>query len=259
MDQASSLFILSTGRTGTQFLARFFESLGIEAHHEPGPFWLREASNAVVSGQLSVARARTLVERARANLLTSDAPYVEASCLVYGLAEPLLEVIDTAIVAHVVRDPKTYIRSGMNWGVYRPGGRPLNLLPFRRLAPPQFTPWSLSERVSWARKDQFERLCWAWTAMNAHMRRTTESTDRGATVRFEDIFDAENGYPGLVQLSRMIGVEPTDEALNAFAERPVNAATKGKFPRWSDWTEEQREMVRNLCGEEAAHHGYDLS
>ena len=40
------------------------------------------------------------------------------------------------------------------------GGRPLNVLPYRRLAPPQFHPMSPAERMRWIGQDQFARLAW---------------------------------------------------------------------------------------------------
>ena len=78
-------------------------------------------------------------------------------------------------MVQVVRHPVGYVRSAQDWGAYRFGGRPLNLLPYRRLAPPQFHPWNPAERVRWAGEDQFERLAWAWSAMNQAMRTQGEA------------------------------------------------------------------------------------
>ena len=161
-----AVFVVSTGRTGTQFLARTFGEWGARSHHEPGPWWLRHLSNAHASGAVGEDRAVRLLHRVRDEALAVDQPWFEASCLDHGLVGPLLVAFPDAEVVQVVRDPAGYVRSAQDWGAYRFGGRPLNVLPYRRLAPPQFDRWNVRARVHWAGRDQFERLCWAWAAMN---------------------------------------------------------------------------------------------
>ncbi|MCI3949443.1 MAG: hypothetical protein K0R11_1377, partial [Acidimicrobiales bacterium] len=182
----TALFVVSTGRTGTQFLADLFGRLGARASHEPGPRWLRLVSNAHVAGRLSSERAARLVGRVRRAEVeqAGAAPWVESSCLVYGLVDPLLASFPEAAVVQVVRDPRTYVRSAMGWGAYRVGGRPLNVVPFRRLAPTQFRPRSVRRRLDWAGEGQFERLCWAWAAMNRSMREQGSGSPRFSVVRY---------------------------------------------------------------------------
>lgn len=250
------LFIVSTGRTGTQFLASFLSEMGADARHEPGPFWLRNLSNAYVSGHASPERARRLLLKTRRNL---NAPlYVEASCLVYGLVGPILDVFPDAKVIQVVRDPRTYVRSAMDWGVHRAGGRPLNLVPFRRLSPAQFDPWSLGARLDWARTRQFGRVCWNWLALNRAIRQQGQGAARFRTVRFEDIFDRERGFPGLHAIAGLVDVEASDEAIERFGPRLVNAARRREFPTFLDWPAPMRRYLADLCGEEAGEYGYDL-
>lgn len=250
------LFVVSTGRTGTQFLARFFAELGADARHEPGPFWLRNLSNAYVSGHVSSGRVAGILRRTRPR--TSKTLYVESSCLVFGLVQPILDTFPEAAVVHVVRDPRTYVRSAMDWGVHRPGGRPLNLMPFRRLSPAHFAPRSLSTRLEWARSGQFERVCWNWLALNRAIRLQGEGQSRFTTVRFEDIFDRERGFPGLRAIASVANVEVSDDALERFGVRPVNAARRREFPAWDDWKPSMKQHLIDVCGGEAAEYGYRI-
>ncbi|CAN5560038.1 hypothetical protein BH18ACT1_BH18ACT1_11940 [soil metagenome] len=256
----TGLFIVSTGRTGTQFLAELFGRLGARASHEPGPRWLRLASNAHASGRLSTRRASKLLERVRGEDLRAEGapPWVESSCLVYGLVEPLLATFGAPSVVQVVRDPRTYVRSGLGWGAYRTGGRVLNVVPFRRLAPPQFRPRSLSTRVEWARQGQFERLCWAWMAMNRAMRTQGAGDLRFSVVRFEDLFDPQRSCVTLRDLCTRAGVEADGALLDEAAERRVNAGKRPETPDWSQWSPEERRFLVDTCGEEAAAYGYRL-
>ena len=257
----TALFVVSTGRTGTQFLADLFGRLGARASHEPGPKWLRLVSNAHVAGRLSSERAARLVARVRRNEVEHDgaAPWVESSCLIYGLVDPLLATFPEAHVVQVVRDPRTYVRSAKGWGAYRAGGRPLNLVPFRRLAPPQFRPRSVRRRFEWAAEGQFERLCWAWAAMNRSMREQGSGSARFSIVRYEDLFDPVRSGPALRSLCALAGFEVDDATLSRLAERRINAGKKTpEVPEWSRWSPEERARLLRDCADEAARYGYDL-
>lgn len=249
-----AVFVVSTGRTGTQFLARTVEGWGARSHHEPGPWWLRHLSNAHASGAVSRERAVRLLHRVRDEALAVDQPWFEASCLDHGLVGPLLAAFPEATVVQVVRHPVGYVRSAADWGAYRFGGRPLNLLPYRRLAPPQSQPWDVAERFRWMGRDQFERLCWAWTAMNRAMRTQGEGSDRFRTVRFEDLTDPDRGPVELGRLVEDLGLEVAPEALAAAVDRRVNASR----PRAGDWSATQWRTLVALTADEAAHYGYEL-
>jgi hypothetical protein len=255
------LFVVSTGRTGTQFLADLFGRLGARASHEPGPRWLRLASNAHVAGRLSSERAARLVAHVRRAEVDAPgaSPWVESSCLVYGLVDPLLATFPEASVVQVVRDPRTYVRSALGWGAYRAGGRPLNVVPFRRLAPPQFSPRSLRRRLAWARRGQFERLCWAWATMNRSMREQGEGSARYSIVRYEDLFHPVRSGPTLRSLCAQVRFDVDDAALARLAERRVNAGRRTPdVPDWSRWSPAERALLVAECGTEARHYGYDL-
>jgi hypothetical protein len=257
----TALFVVSTGRTGTQFLADLFGRLGARASHEPGPKWLRLVSNAHVAGRLSSERAARLVGHVRRNEVEQAGapPWVESSCLVYGLVDPLLAGFPDAHVVQVVRDPRSYVRSAMGWGAYRAGGRPLNVVPFRRLAPSQFRPRSVRRRLQWAGESQFERLCWAWAAMNRSMREQGSGSSRFSVVRYEDLFDPERSGPTLHSLCALAGFEADDATLSRLAERRINAGTRTpEIPEWSRWTPAERRRLVRECADEAARYGYDL-
>lgn len=250
-----AVFVVSTGRTGTQFLARTFAAWGARSHHEPGPWWLRHLSNAHASGAVSEARAVALLHRVRDEALAVDEPWFEASCLDHGLVGPLLAAFPEATVVQVVRHPVGYVRSAQDWGAYRFGGRPLNLLPYRRLAAPQFHPWNPVERLRWVGEDQFERLAWAWAAMNRAMRSQGESDPRFRTVRFEDLTSADRGPVELDRLADDLGLTVSATALADAVAARVNASQ----PRAGLWSTRQWDRLVELTADEAAAYGYELT
>jgi hypothetical protein len=147
----------------------------------------------------------------------------------------------------------------MNWGMYRLGGRPLNvILPYRRLAQPHFDPWNPRLRLDWFLKGQFKRLCWAWTEMNRHMRTQGEGSERFETILYEDMFDVGRGHPGLRRLCELVGVEKSREQICASAASPINATSRRRFPAWQQWSRDQLADMAHTCSEEARHYGYDV-
>lgn len=251
------VFVVSTGRTGTTYLARAAGELGAEGCHEPGPWWLRHYSNAYASGHLRRDRAVRALRDHRVGIGV-EGPYLEASCLLYGLVEPLLTAFPDARVVQVVRDPRTYIRSGLAWGAYRFGGRPLNLAPYRRLAPPQFHPWDLRTRARWVLDDQFARLAWAWSAMNEAMRTQGAGYDRFRTVRFEDLTDPEEGPGHLAALAADLGLEPSPGQLADLTGTRVNPSGADDTDDWRSWSAERLHLLRDRTGAEAAAYGYPV-
>lgn len=252
------LFILSTGRTGTTWLASVFEHAGALAVHEPPPRWLRLVGNAHAAGAVSRERATEIVRRVRAEVVAPSPPdarpYVEANSLVSGLVGPLLDAFESARVVQVVRDPAGYVGSALAWGQYRLAGRVLNAVPYRRLAAPQFRPWSPSERVRWARRDQFDRLCWTWMAQNRAMRTQGEGNPRFSTVRFEDLVDRDASRMTLRSLFELAGLVTDVDAAIAAADAMKNESA----PRAAKITLDpaQRDRLRSVCRDEAAHYGY---
>ena len=176
-------------------------------------------------------------------------------CLVLSRDGLILAAFPEATVVQVVRHPVGYVRSAQDWGAYRLGGRPLNLLPYRRLAPPQFDRWNLAERMRWMGQDQFERLAWAWAAMNRAMRTQGEGSPRFRVVRFEDLTDADREPVELGRLAEDLGLSVDPQALAAATRKRVNASQ----PKAGDWTPEQWTRLIDLTAGEAAHYGYEVT
>jgi len=262
-----ALFFVSTGRTGTTLLAEVFAASGARSMHEPAPRWLRLVANAHAAGAVSTTRATTIVRGQRSAAVSASAiPYVEANSLIGGLVRPLLDAFPDSIVVQVVRDPRTYVRSALDWGQYRFAGRALNLVPYRRLAAPHFRPRSIRARLDWALRDQFERLCWTWTAQNLAMRSQGEGHDRFRTIRFEELVDRTLGPTILAGLHASIGLpDPAAGALVAEVERPRNQSGRrsggghAKHGGGDRVVEARLDRLIEVCGSEAANYGYDLA
>jgi hypothetical protein len=133
------------------------------------------------------------------------------------------------------------------------------MVPFRRLAPSQFRPRSVRRWLEWAGEGQFERLCWAWTAMNRSMREQGSGSSRFSVVRYEDLFDPLKAGPTLQALCALVGFDADELTLARLAERRVNAGKRTpEVPAWEDWPAAERARLVRVCSEEAARYGYRL-
>lgn len=250
------VFVVSTGRTGTTFLAEAIHHLGWSAAHEPGPRWLRLASNAYVGGTLSHKRAKAILQRTRP---IERQWSVEASCLIYGLVAPILDVFPEARVVQLVRDPRTYVSSAVNWGVHRATGRVLNIVPYRRLAPSHLEGRHPQALLSWAKSDQFARVCWTWRRMNEAIQAQGEGHPRFRRIRMEDLFDPEREFSGFRQILDLAGIaDPGQQRLKEMSSRRVNASRIRRIPPWEQWSTESLEHLVQECGHLASQYGYPL-
>src|SRR5438477_7493912 len=111
------VFIVSSGRTGTKAIAQHLSNCypDIWARHEPAPSWrLRMGTTRELCGRASreelvgmlVKLRRKMVEEAREGIYVESNPYLSGFIGVLG------EVFEDARVVHVVRDARTYVRSG---------------------------------------------------------------------------------------------------------------------------------------------------
>src|SRR5688572_22563783 len=115
------IFVLSTGRTGTKFLAEYFNKNypSITALHEPKPsYLLRLFSNAYVDGRVSADQMVSIYHRQRRHILPAIATdqYMEATGYLYGFVDVLDHITPDPIILHILRDPREFVRSAHNHG-----------------------------------------------------------------------------------------------------------------------------------------------
>ena len=116
-------FILSTGRTGTQFFSRYLTDTcqGMLCLHEPFPsrrfkwysnFYLTNRLSKQLIGKQYIAKRKKVLEDPEIN------QYVESSNFLFGCVEPVKEFIPGLSVLHIIRHPITYTRSHLNKGFW---------------------------------------------------------------------------------------------------------------------------------------------
>jgi len=253
------VFIISSGRTGTKALAHHLSACydNVYAVHEPRPSWrLRRASARWLSGRISRHQLVRLLADSRSQLLARvrQPVYIESNPFLGGFLEAIAEVFEKPRIVHVVRDPRTYIRSSINWGCFR-GIRHLasTYLPYWLPKPEQIDP---NCPKPWNEMPHAERLAWYWKTLNAELNRGQNIFGNNyLRVRFEDLF-ARDGS-GLQSLVQWIGLPWKPQLPTAANSENVNASKARICPPWRDWTEPQQQQVLHHCRDLMGLYGYD--
>jgi len=248
-------FIVSTGRTGTQSLAKVLNDVGgpkVVARHEPPPSRIfRVLSTMRAAGLLPDALALLCIKTLRRSLdrQEMDAVYVESNNFLFGLCDLLAGHFQNAQILHIVRDPRTYSESHLRHGVFKGFKGVVSLFfPFWLIKPKHL---KIKTKRSWFGMSKHERLFWFWSLVNAVISNSCQNLgDRYRVVRFEDLFSNKDLF---VDVLLWLGLpkEKIGEASSLISAR----YNVGRQP-YDEVGARENKVLREICGEQARHYGY---
>lgn len=244
--------IVSSGRTGTQFLAHYFQGNfeDVVAVHEPKPrATVRIASNAWAAA--AVPRGLPLaVLRRKARRLESlrCRLYVESNPFLWGAVDLFDEVFGEPAVVHVVRDPRTQVRSSLNHGTSTGlKGLANRWVPFWypevRAVP------GVGDKAHW-----LDRAAGLWTLVNERLREAGTRCSNYHLLRYEDLFD--ESYSGLDQLCEILGLDALGAGAPVDPAVPRNVGVREVLPSWESWSDEECRTLDRICGPLMSAYGY---
>lgn len=248
-------FILSTSRTGTKTLAEGLAGGDILSPHQP-PFsrLLTIASNYYLHGWLPKRVLEWLVSRLREpQIFGADCRYyIQVYPLDYLPAKIISQKYSNVSIIHIVRDPRTFVRSYLNWVHTR----------FKSFVANKFVlGWHPSGFFTgeitwptWCQMDEFQRICWHWTYKNALLEHLFEGDERYIRIRFEDLFFGE-GPEALRSTLSFVGIPYRDE-FTAMLRQSKNISRKTYFPRWEEWEPERQQQLLGICSAQMKRYGY---
>ncbi|MEE2674711.1 MAG: sulfotransferase [Myxococcota bacterium] len=242
-----TVWIVSSGRTGTQFLARYFDENfeAVTARHEPSPrMRTRIVANAYAQCACSRDRVVALLEKKkqRIDALAVDL-YVESNPFLWGATGVLEEVFERPVVVHVIRDPREQIRSSLNHGT----STGFKAIANRWL--PYWYPSTPQDSGDW-----MERATGAWAAVNRFVRDAGASCSNYTPLRYEDLFDET--HSGLRSLCESLGVEFRGAGAPVDPARRINRAAGRVLGGWLEWSDSQCAAVHRIAAPLMAQYGY---
>jgi hypothetical protein len=242
-----TVWIVSSGRTGTQFLARYFDANfeAVTARHEPPPrVRTRLVANAFAEGACRRERVLALLagKKRRIDHLGAEI-YVESNPFLWGAIGCLDEVFERPLVVHVVRDPREQIRSSLNHGTST-GWKALA----NRFVP-YWYPSTPEDRGDW-----LERAAGVWAFANRFLRDAGAGCRDYRVFRYEDLFDATQS--GLRALCAAIGVPFRGAGSPVEPSQRMNRAEREVLGPWRAWSDEQCAAVQRIAWPLMGEYGY---
>lgn len=251
--KSNTIFLLSTGRSGTATLAKVLDlAPEITAFHEPWPQMLEERRQALHGVWTETERYQQIFCTARAGLIARSTlggkVFAETSARLTFFAPAIARALPEARFIHLVRHPGDVIRSGMRRSWYSD-----NRSDRYRIRPQEGDP----HFAGWQSLPRFNKICWYWNAYNAFALRFRDSVDssRLLLLKAEDLFAARGD--SMDRLFGFIGVpSPGRDALAAELGQKHNRQTRNDFPRFEEWGQEQKRVLNDMAGDTMRALGY---
>lgn len=252
-------FVLSTGRAGTETLARLLETdKHLIAVHEPLPklFGLSKTCYDLsehFSADLKVNTA--LIEAfltGRRDLLNSAVytgrGYIETGPHVTFATPWILQAIPKTKFVHLLRAPKAMVTSGIrrNWYAGQINDQ-------WRITPKPGTPFA----KLWDEFNQEEKLLWLWAETNHWSRKFTETLDinQYLQVKSEDIFTGNETI--IRELFKFLGLQiPIAGKIKRVLRKQINAQKTGSVNLQKNWKGEINANLFNFVSEVEFELGY---
>ncbi len=264
-DGIKPIFIVSTGRTGTRSLDVFFSSIlpKVYSCHEPDPDFLKLGVD-YARGKVSKDRAVKTIKERRLWICdylnkNNKTVYIEANNRYFSLIPALWQAFPDAKIIHITRDARDVVRSTMTRGFYTPSDG----IYYRKNLRMQATDFANDPYYDkWQSMDQFQKAVWHWVKKDSFIHKDLKDDKRSIRIKFEDIFDKENGYQGLWQMVKFmdigIGERTFQKQCRLTMEKKFNINRKEYYPNWLEWSLEQRKQFCDIAGQHMKLCGYDM-
>lgn len=238
-------FILSTGRTGTLYLAQALDKAnpGLSAMHEtPGSRALNVLAGMVLSG---LPVGGMLNRHWRRVFSSKPDTFVESNNMVWAALAMSSDLRRTDRVVQVIRDPRTYVVSHGRLAKMRWKSAMANWTPF----------WQPGSSIleNFFSNGSFRRYCIAWKTKNEYIRERYRECSYYC-LRYEDIFSGDSAVRNATwrDLAAFTGLNiPENPGLKT--DR-VNSTSGGAH--WDSWPWEKMSILEDICGELAREYGY---
>lgn len=249
------VFVLSTGRVGTQTLSSLLKfATNVFAYHEPKPILYGLSKQAYeFSNNILVRRVlREAFLTARKEImeysLFCGRGYIETSPQSTFLAPIIMEAIPEVRFIHVVRDPRDVVRSGMRRKWYDG-----HVADKTRIAPDPDT----EEGLRWKGFSAFQKNLWLWAETNKWIFEFSSGlpADRKLLIHSEELFSAHEGI--IEKLFDFTNSPiPSKRRIMHVLDKNLNMQSSGMFPERSNWTDEMYKDLFSIAGNIAKTIGY---
>jgi len=255
------VFILGSHRTGSKLLGDFFGQYfqNVRSIHQYGRLRIVNViSNIHLSGLIPQFVFNWLLNLLWVSKWPDESSglelYVESNGFNYLAADHARSIRSKVKVIHVVRDPKQFVISTINWTDGRWQSRLANqYIPFWGIS--GFLTGSMGF-MEWHRMNRAERLLWAWQYKNSLIEHLYSKTANGyLRIRMEDLIDRKTREEALRKICELCGLSFSTSILQYF-DTKRNASEAKSFSVQDFDRCVSSERYTELCGNLKQRYGY---
>jgi phage pi2 protein 07 len=289
------VFFISGGRTGTKFFGDVLSNCITNSFsiHEPdvvhfkkgettllsgiknfGLYWMvfgrvlgktgiRNLSDSYLSGRcpLNIAGERLKKYRSLYYKAIKKQLIIESYSGWYGLIPVIQAVYSNYKIVILIRDPRDWVRSNMDWGTMYGRRDWVSKLGFRRLSP--FLVYDTVYRKNWRKLDQFQKLCWAWHTIYEALLAKSAMDSNIQIFKFEDVFYSDQRIQNFKYLIRFISNFSDKQFdfnsvvnIESILNQQIHKNVAYDFPSWPDWSNQRAQALDHICGDLMKSFGY---
>jgi Sulfotransferase family len=243
-------FIVSTGRTGTQFFESFFNNNfpDVLCLHEPRPDGFDIAIRKI-RGKLGAQEIVNHLRSSRAGILSrlrkrNAKLYVESNPFFSLLIPELRKAFPTSRFLWIVRNPETYVISAYNKS---PVGDNKMFFYAENDHRPRITAMDFADdrwSEDWPSFDRFQKICWYWNKCNEILARDFGNQDDFLLIKFEELFGEKNDFRSMFkmleffQISGPAGID--SDTFDIMMKRSINSSKRILLQSADSWTSKQK-------------------
>ncbi len=250
------IYVLSTGRTGTTFLYNFFKTYYPELNITHQTRWSRLMN---IAGNLPLRKQQKvwLIQWLFKRMKNEKIPVSTVDPL---LSLPIKILIDAGKISdykviHLVRDPRTFVPSFMNWK------RQSVKRTFLHHVVPFWQPCPLfSGNVSffsWLFMPKYEHFCWVWHHKNRLFQQLAKENNY-LLIRTEDLNDQQKIEESMRSIVSFLSLPEKAFDYSSLREKRINASKQKSFPEWKCWTPKMKHKLIWHCEKLAKELGFLL-
>ena len=294
--QKHAVFIVSAGRTGTQFLASALPQMvdDCAAFHEPDTLWLdrpfeyftkvyweqvrrhglyhmtvgqthataTHLATARYKGKVDDAQATEWFARLRGRFVgrVPESIFVESNGLLWGVIDLILAHMPQSKVVMVVREPRAWIRSAVLASH------------FRAFKPPDYDFLGFSPRpyhrapaehtkAEWGAMPLPDKYAWLYGMLNSTLIAELANNPRALILRYEDLFEGGDQRPTFERLLKFTshfddGFSRPTTIRHDLVDRPMDSTREGEGADPACYTASEAALSRH-CGAIMERFGYE--
>jgi hypothetical protein len=251
------VFFLSTGRTGTMWLARLFShDRGIKSFHAPAPdlagqnlfAYALQKNQALQKEQVHEILSQVFLAGRETYLRYSYKcmrRYLETNNHIGFFAYTIAELLPQARFIHILRHPGDFVSSGLKRNWYSSGEQEIR----------QIVPLHGRDKEAWPGYHDIQKIGWLWKETNSYIDTFKQS------VPSEKVFTLDFSSMDMDSIKEMIefaGAAISEKQIRKTLKRRLNQQQFQSSERYPNWPEAHKQMLAEICGPLVKKYQYKL-